>query len=76
MSPAERTRSRSFTWEDPGAMAAIARQKPELEYLLEIVAGELPPPPVAQLLGFSIVEVEPGRAVFAMDPAEWRPTSR
>ena len=52
-------------------MAAIARKKPGLEYLREIAASELAPPPVAQLLGFSIVEVEPGRAVFAMDPAEW-----
>jgi uncharacterized protein (TIGR00369 family) len=71
MSLANGRRMRSFTCENPAAMAAIARQKPGLEYLREIVAGELPPPPVAQLLDFSIVEVEPGRAVFALDPAEW-----
>jgi uncharacterized protein (TIGR00369 family) len=71
MSLTDVTRSRSFTWEDPAAMAALARHKPGLEYLREIVAGELPPPPVAELLGFSILEVQAGRAVFAMDPAEW-----
>jgi uncharacterized protein (TIGR00369 family) len=71
MSLVDGSRSRSFTWEDPAAMAAISRQKPGLEYLRQIAAGDLAPPPVARLLGFTIVEVEPGRAVFSMDPAEW-----
>ncbi len=31
----------------------------------------MPPPPVARLLGFHIVEAEEGRAVFALEPAEW-----
>ena len=30
-----------------------------------------PAPPIAQLLGFTVIEVERGRAVFAMEPAEW-----
>ena len=36
-----------------------------------IVDGTLPPPPIARLLDFELVEVEDGRAVFAMEPAEW-----
>jgi uncharacterized protein (TIGR00369 family) len=44
---------------------------PGLEYLEAIAGGTLPPPPVAQLLGFSVVEVEHGRALFAMQPEEW-----
>jgi uncharacterized protein (TIGR00369 family) len=36
-----------------------------------IVDGVLPPPPIARLLDFTIVEVDEGRAVFAMEPAEW-----
>src|ERR1019366_64439 len=47
MTLAEGGRSRSFIWEDPAAMAAIARKKPGLEYLREIAASELAPPPVA-----------------------------
>jgi uncharacterized protein (TIGR00369 family) len=36
-----------------------------------IAAGELPPPPVARLLGFDEIEsVEQGRIVFRMPPAE------
>jgi uncharacterized protein (TIGR00369 family) len=36
-----------------------------------IIDGTLPPPPIAQLLDFTIVEVDEGRALFAMEPAEW-----
>ena len=69
MSVAER--SRTFTWADPAAMAQAGRRKPGLDYLREIVAGTLDPPPVAELLGLTIIEVQEGRAVFAVDPAEW-----
>jgi uncharacterized protein (TIGR00369 family) len=64
-------RSRTFTWADPAAMAEAGLLKPGIEYLREIVAGTLAPPPVAKLLGMTIVEVQEGRAVFAVDPAEW-----
>jgi acyl-coenzyme A thioesterase PaaI-like protein len=32
-----------------------------------VVAGELDPPPVAQLVGMRMTEVEPGRVVFELD---------
>ena len=32
--------------------------------------GEAPPPPIGRLLGFSLVRIEPGRAVFAMEVDE------
>ena len=32
-----------------------------------IVAGELDPPPVAQLIGMRMTDVEPGRIVFELD---------
>ncbi len=71
MSVTERRRTRSFSWDDPGAMAAAGLEQPGLDYLREIVAGTLPPPPIARLLDFSIVEVDAGRVVFAVEPAEW-----
>ena len=64
-------RERSFSWEDPAASAAAALELAGLDAMRAIIAGTLPPPPIAKLLGFSVVEVEPGRAVFAMEPAEW-----
>jgi len=71
MSAVERTRVRSFSWEDPAAAAAAAMELPGLECMQAIVAGTLPAPPIARLLDFTLMSVEEGRAVFAMKPAEW-----
>jgi uncharacterized protein (TIGR00369 family) len=38
-----------------------------LERVHAMLRGEAPGPPVARLVGFRIVEVAPGRAVFAME---------
>jgi uncharacterized protein (TIGR00369 family) len=64
-------RARSFSWEDPVATAASAPEMSGLERMQALVAGALPPPPIARLLDFTLVEVDHGRAVFAMQPAEW-----
>jgi uncharacterized protein (TIGR00369 family) len=37
-----------------------------IDTIRRIQAGELPPPPVATLIGFTLAEVEPGRAVVAL----------
>lgn len=65
------TRRRTFTWADPGAAARAARELPGLDYMQQLAAGTIAPPPIAELLGFTIVAAEHGRAVFAMEPAEW-----
>jgi uncharacterized protein (TIGR00369 family) len=71
VSVAQQDRTRSFGWTDPMASAATGLQTPGLDYLRGIVAGAFPPPPIAQLLAFSIIDVDPGRVVFALEPAEW-----
>jgi uncharacterized protein (TIGR00369 family) len=38
-----------------------------LDQIVKIQRGELPPPPVAVLIGFRIRSVEPGHAVLEMD---------
>ena len=38
-----------------------------LDHIVMIQRGEAPPPPVATLIGFSIVSVEPGHVVMAME---------
>ena len=48
-----------------------AASLPGLEAIRKIAAGELPPPPIAQLLDFEISHVEEGRVIFAFTPAEW-----
>jgi uncharacterized protein (TIGR00369 family) len=57
-------------WSDPAALAAAGRTMPGIDFLRAIRDGRLPPPPIAQLLGFSLVEVEPGHAVFEVVPGE------
>jgi uncharacterized protein (TIGR00369 family) len=39
-----------------------------LEHLQAIIDGTIPPAPMAETLGFELVEVEPGRARFAGTP--------
>jgi len=39
-----------------------------IEVFQKMLAGELPPTPIAQTLDFLLVEVEPGRAVFQGKP--------
>lgn len=62
--------SLTVEWEDPLATAARAAELPGIDFLRGIVSGEIPAPPIARLLNFELVEVEPGRAVFAGVPAE------
>jgi uncharacterized protein (TIGR00369 family) len=64
-------RERSFTWEDPLATAAEAAELSGVEFIRRISAGEIPRPPIAALLDMRIPEVEVGRAVFELEPAEW-----
>jgi uncharacterized protein (TIGR00369 family) len=65
------TRRRSHGWKDPAAPAAAARELDGISFLREILAGRIPPPPIAATLGFGLVSVEPGRAVFDLIPAEY-----
>src|SRR5437762_5347208 len=66
-----RARSRSHEWEDPAAPPAAARELDGISFLREMQAGRIPPPPIGATLGFGLVPVEPGRAVFDVTPAEY-----
>ncbi|HEV3289022.1 MAG TPA: PaaI family thioesterase [Streptosporangiaceae bacterium] len=62
---------RSYQWQDPAISAAAARELDGMAFLKELVAGTIPPPPIAVTLGFSLISVEPGKAVFGITPAEY-----
>ena len=64
------TRSLHVTWEDPAPAAREAHAMSGLEYLRAILEGRFPAAPISRVLGFALVEVEEGRAVFAVQPAE------
>ncbi|MEA2306233.1 MAG: hypothetical protein QOH43_3513, partial [Solirubrobacteraceae bacterium] len=61
----------TFSWSDPLATASAVRGLSGLEAIRMVAAGELPPPPIAELLGMSITVVEHGHVVFSLEPAEW-----
>ncbi len=63
-------RTRTYTWEDPLAALEVAKGLPGIEIVRRIITGELPSPPIANVLGLRLVEAEEGRAVFEGEPAE------
>jgi len=67
----KKERTRTFSWEDPRALAEAARGLSGLEFLRKVVAGELPRPPISALMSFQISELSEGRAVFVAEPAEY-----
>jgi uncharacterized protein (TIGR00369 family) len=60
--------ARIVEWYDPMITAAAAPGMSGLDFLRAIQDGTLPPPPIASLLGFRIVEVEEGYVVFEATP--------
>src|SRR4051812_23444253 len=63
-------RSLNVSWADPAALAAAGRTMAGIDFLRAIRDGDLPPPPLAAVLGFRLAEVEPGHAVFECVPGE------
>ncbi|WP_372787765.1 PaaI family thioesterase [Paraconexibacter sp.] len=63
--------SHAFAWEDPSPTWLAAQRLSGLEIWQSVAAGELPRPPIAASMDFSIPEIEEGRVVFAADAAPW-----
>ncbi len=66
----ETSRSRTLVWQDPLPTAAAGATMSGIEYMEAIVAGEVPPPPIAVTLRRGPIEVGEGRAVFSGEPGE------
>ena len=64
-------RTRAFEWADPLEAAAAGTGRSGIEVMRGIIDGTVPPPPIASALGMDVIEVEPGRALFSIEPAEW-----
>jgi uncharacterized protein (TIGR00369 family) len=63
-------RSRTVTWEDPFIVPKAAVGRSGLEILKDVFERRLPPPPIAETMGFHGLHVEEGKAVFAGEPGE------
>jgi uncharacterized protein (TIGR00369 family) len=64
------TSTRTLTWQDPVSSAAAGAEMAGLDYVRAIQAGEIPPPPIAVVMNYSIAELDHGRAVFEGEPGE------
>ncbi len=63
-------RSKTITWHDPMVNAGTAASLGGLDFLRSVLDGRSAPPPMARLMGFSLVEVDYGLAVFECTPDE------
>ncbi|MDY6906595.1 MAG: PaaI family thioesterase [Thermodesulfobacteriota bacterium] len=66
---ADTKREKQITWSDP-AETLRDLSITGLEHMQAIRDGRIPPPPIAMLTGYRIVEVEQGRTVFELTPEE------
>jgi uncharacterized protein (TIGR00369 family) len=55
---------------DATLLAERARASAGIDFLRAIRDGELPPAPIQDVLGFTLVEADEGRIVFAATPGE------
>jgi uncharacterized protein (TIGR00369 family) len=58
----------TVTWNDPKPALALVQSMSGLDYLRGMAAGEVPPPPIAVLLGMGITSVDDGEVVFTVAP--------
>ena len=63
-------RSRTVTWHDTGPGVSQGLTMAGIDYLAAMIAGKLPPPPMATLMQFDLIEAEPGRVVLTCQPDE------
>jgi uncharacterized protein (TIGR00369 family) len=66
----ESSRSRTLVWQDPVATAAVGATMTGMEYMTAVVAGKMPPPPIAVTMRLRPVELEEGRVIFEGEPGE------
>jgi len=64
-------RERTFAWTDPKLTADASRGMAGLDLLAGMRDGTIPGAPIAALVGLSIAEVEAGRIVMCLTPAEY-----
>ena len=60
--------TRTVTWFDPERLRAITAGLTGRELIEGIIAGRIPPPPIASLVGTRLVSVADGEAVFRCLP--------
>jgi uncharacterized protein (TIGR00369 family) len=63
-------RELNIAWRDPYAALERAREMSGLDYMRALISGEVPPPPISELMGFTLESVDEGEALFRSEPGE------
>ena len=64
-------RERTFTWDDPVAIARAGAGLSGADFFTAIAAGKIPPPPIMRAMDLEAVAFTEGRAVFRVTPQEF-----
>lgn len=64
-------RTRTFSWTDPALHASLVGRRSGLELLRAMSSGELPAPPIMQLIDFAGLEATDGSVTVYLDPQEF-----
>ena len=67
----DNNRTRTYTWDDPLPIAAAAMGASGMEFMQKFTSGEVPMPPIARTLDYTLEFAEEGRAIFVGTPAEF-----
>ncbi|MEV6301688.1 PaaI family thioesterase [Actinoplanes sp. NPDC051861] len=65
------TRTRTFSWSDPAQHVRSLAGRTGLEMLQAMGTGELPPPPIMQLIDGNGLHAEEGVVTLTLDPQEF-----
>jgi uncharacterized protein (TIGR00369 family) len=60
--------SKTISWYPDHSLLTDGAGMTGLEYTQAIIDGRFPPPPIASVFGFELVEVSPGEALFRLAP--------
>ncbi|BAL91488.1 hypothetical protein AMIS_62680 [Actinoplanes missouriensis 431] len=64
-------RTRTFGWSDPAEHASRLGRRSGMEILQAMAAGELPPPPIMNLIDAAGLHAEEGSVTITLDPQEF-----
>ncbi|GAA4589707.1 uncharacterized protein (TIGR00369 family) [Actinoplanes octamycinicus] len=64
-------RTRTFSWTDPSEHVKLLATRSGLDILRAMATGDVPPPPIFQLIGGSGLHAEPGSVTITLDPQEF-----
>jgi uncharacterized protein (TIGR00369 family) len=69
--PDAQRRERTFSWDDPVAIARAGAGLSGAEFFAAVTEGTIGPPPITRALDFDGVDFSDGRAVFRLTPREF-----